>query len=39
MEYTTLGDTGATVSRLALGCMSFGSEHEWMLDEEEGAGS
>ncbi len=36
MEYTTLGDTGATVSRLALGCMSFGSEHEWMLDEEEG---
>jgi aryl-alcohol dehydrogenase-like predicted oxidoreductase len=36
MEYTTLGDTGATVSELALGCMSFGSEHEWMLDEEEG---
>jgi aryl-alcohol dehydrogenase-like predicted oxidoreductase len=36
MEYTTLGNTGATVSRLALGCMSFGSEHEWMLDEEEG---
>ncbi|WP_418286824.1 aldo/keto reductase [Halorubrum sp. DTA46] len=36
MEYTTLGDTGTTVSRLALGCMSFGSEHEWMLDPEEG---
>ena len=36
MEYTTLGDTGTTVSGLALGCMSFGSEHEWMLDEEEG---
>ena len=36
MEYTTLGDTGATVSRLALGCMSFGSEHDWMLDAEEG---
>ena len=36
MEHTTLGDTGATVSELALGCMSFGSEHEWMLDEDEG---
>jgi len=36
MQYTTLGDTGTTVSELALGCMSFGSEHEWMLDEEEG---
>ena len=36
MEYTTLGGTGATVSRLALGCMSFGSGHDWMLDEEEG---
>ncbi|MDZ5812185.1 aldo/keto reductase [Halorubrum sp. AD140] len=36
MEYTTLGDTGATVSELALGCMSFGSEQEWMLDEDEG---
>ena len=36
MEYTTLGDTGTTVSELALGCMSFGSEHEWMLDEDEG---
>jgi aryl-alcohol dehydrogenase-like predicted oxidoreductase len=36
MEYTTLGDTGTTVSELALGCMSFGSEHEWMLNEAEG---
>jgi len=36
MDHTTLGDTGTTVSELALGCMSFGSEHEWMLDEEEG---
>ena len=36
MEYTTLGNTGATVSRLALGCMSFGSEHDWMLDAEAG---
>ncbi|SEP23870.1 Predicted oxidoreductase [Halogranum amylolyticum] len=36
MEYTTLGDTGTTVSRLCLGCMSFGSSHDWMLDREEG---
>ncbi len=36
MEYTTLGGTGTTVSELALGCMSFGSEHDWMLDEDEG---
>ena len=36
MEYTTLGDTGMTVSRLCLGCMSFGSGHDWMLDREEG---
>ena len=36
MEYTTLGSTGTTVSRLCLGCMSFGSGHDWMLDAEEG---
>jgi aryl-alcohol dehydrogenase-like predicted oxidoreductase len=36
MEYTTLGDTGMTVSRLCLGCMSFGSGHDWMLDRDEG---
>ncbi|MFB6171593.1 MAG: aldo/keto reductase [Haloarculaceae archaeon] len=35
MEYTTLGDTGMTVSRICLGCMSFGSGREWMLDREE----
>jgi len=35
MEYTTLGDTGMTVSRLCLGCMSFGSGDEWMLPEDE----
>jgi len=35
MEYTTLGDTGMTVSRLALGTMSFGSGREWTLDEDE----
>ncbi|QKY21503.1 aldo/keto reductase [Halolamina sp. CBA1230] len=38
MEYTTLGDTGMQVSRIALGCMSFGDSgwRDWVLDEEEG---
>ncbi|WEL21639.1 aldo/keto reductase [Halorhabdus sp. BNX81] len=37
MEYTTLGSTGMEVSRICLGCMSFGSSdwREWVLDEEE----
>ncbi len=37
MEHTTLGDTGMTVSRICLGCMSFGSSdwREWVLDEDE----
>ncbi len=36
MEYTTLGDTGLEVSRLCLGCMSFGSSdwRPWVLEEE-----
>ena len=38
MEYRTLGPTGLLVSRLCLGCMSFGEAqrgtHEWTLDEE-----
>ena len=38
MEYTTLGSTGMEVSRICLGCMSFGSSdwREWVLGEEEG---
>jgi aryl-alcohol dehydrogenase-like predicted oxidoreductase len=36
MEYTTLGDTGMTVSRICLGCMSFGTgKYEWSLPEDE----
>ena len=37
MEYTTLGDTGLEVSRICLGCMSFGDPEwrEWVLEEEE----
>jgi len=37
MEYTTLGDTGMEVSRICLGCMSFGESDwaDWTLDEDE----
>ena len=35
MEYTALGDTGVTVSQVCLGCMSFGTGREWMLDPEQ----
>ena len=35
MEYTTLGSTGMTVSRIGLGGVSFGSAEPWMLDPEE----
>ncbi|HEY7327111.1 MAG TPA: aldo/keto reductase [Gemmataceae bacterium] len=36
MKYTILGRTGVTVSRLCLGCMSYGdpSWRPWVLDEE-----
>jgi len=38
VEYTTLGSTGLRVSRIALGCMSYGDParggHPWSLDEE-----
>ncbi|WP_424004076.1 aldo/keto reductase [Haloarcula salina] len=37
MEYTTLGSTGMEVSRICLGCMSFGSSEwrDWVLEEDE----
>ncbi len=37
MKYTTLGRTGVTVSRLALGCMSYGTPtwRPWVLTEEQ----
>lgn len=40
MEYTKLGNTGLTVSKLCLGCMSFGDASRgfhsgWLLDEEK----
>ena len=38
MEYVKLGNTGLDVSRLCLGCMSFGDLeawiHKWLLNEE-----
>ena len=40
MEYTTLGDTGMTVSKICLGCMSFGGSgggeaFDWTVGEEQ----
>ena len=38
MEYTRLGTSGLKVSRIALGCMSFGEHRgfsEWSLNEED----
>jgi aryl-alcohol dehydrogenase-like predicted oxidoreductase len=40
MEYVRLGRTGLEVSRICLGCMSYGDSsrgnHSWTLTEEEG---
>ena len=39
MEYVKLGNTGLDVSKICLGCMSFGNSenwvHKWLLNEEE----
>jgi len=35
MQYVSLGNTGTKVSRICLGCMSFGNASEWMLELEE----
>src|SRR5665811_966609 len=39
MEYVKLGHTGMDVSRLCLGCMSYGMAerggHQWVLNEEQ----
>ncbi len=40
MEYTRLGETGLKISRLALGCMSFGDPttegaHQWALADDQ----
>ena len=36
MEYVGLGKTGLKVSRVCLGCMSFGDESGWMVTATEG---
>lgn len=33
MQYLRLGASGLKVSRICLGCMSFGSQFDWMLPE------
>jgi aryl-alcohol dehydrogenase-like predicted oxidoreductase len=42
MEYVKLGTTGLEVSRIALGCMSFGDPtrggHQWVVHEPEARG-
>lgn len=39
MDYVKFGNTGMDVSRLCVGCMSFGvperGSHQWVLDEEK----
>jgi aryl-alcohol dehydrogenase-like predicted oxidoreductase len=35
MEFTRLGRSGMKVSRICLGCMSFGSGFNWMVPEED----
>ena len=37
MQYTKLGKTGLTISRICLGCMSYGDKklREWLLTEAE----
>lgn len=41
MQYTRLGSSGLNISRIALGCMSFGDPAsgfaEWVLDEQKAA--
>jgi len=35
MKYVRMGSTGTQVSRLCLGCMSFGGMADWTLNEED----
>lgn len=38
MEYTKLGNTDIKISRICLGCMSFGKAgtmHDWTLNEQQ----
>jgi len=35
MEYVRLGSSGLKVSRICLGCMSFGNARGWMVEIED----
>ena len=35
MEYVNLGGAGVKVSRICLGCMSFGNAARWMIELDE----
>ena len=35
LEYTNLGSSGLKVSRIALGCVQFGSGAPWMVEKDE----
>jgi len=35
MEYVRLGRAGVKVSRICLGCMSFGNDNDWKLEVEQ----
>jgi len=35
MQYVRFGNTGIKVSRICLGCMSFGDSREWMLELDQ----
>ncbi|GFZ51767.1 oxidoreductase with NAD+ or NADP+ as acceptor [Saitozyma sp. JCM 24511] len=37
MEYVRLGSSGLKVSRIILGCMSYGSGFSWMIEDEQEA--
>ena len=35
MEYAQFGQTGTKVSRICLGCWTYGNEEDWMLEKED----
>ena len=35
MKYETIGKTKTKISKISLGCMSFGAKSEWMIESDE----